>query len=396
MTISEKDKIKLGELQAAEIYVRELLEAKIPKEMAKVKQKNTLKMRSSARELAEKTGLSAEESQILDLAVIFTNAGYAESLHNPYFHSSKAAKNWMKGEDFGEETITRVSQCLNTNLPEAEPQNMTEKVYQDVRTGLYADKKYVSKTLPKVQEEEQIQSGNPIETAEWLRQHRKDLKDISWNTDEAKEMYKKGLKRNIKKIKKLRKKNEGNIAKFEAPIDKSKSAQMILKTALRNHIDLTNIADGKSNIMLSINAIIITIALPLLTRYISDNGYLIIPVGILMITCVLSIVFAAMATRPAKMQGETDVDRVMEKSSSNLFFFGNFFNVALTDYQRGMKKVLRDTDVLERSIINDLYYLGKALGTKFNLLRICYLVFMVGIALSVISYAITMYFTKLN
>jgi hypothetical protein len=142
--------------------------------------------------------------------------------------------------------------------------------------------------------------------------------------------------------------------------------------------------------MLSINAIIITIAMPLLIRYMGDNGYLIIPMVILMLTCVFSIIFAALATRPMKSDGETDVDKVMDKPSTNLFFFGNFYNISLLDYQRGLKKVIRSSEVLERSAINDLYFLGKALGDKFNLLRICYMIFMVGIALSVLAYGLVL------
>ena len=396
MTDTQIENLQVSKIQETEAYVNTLLEQKIPKEMAKMKQKNMRKMREAAQRLADEVKLSAEDRYILELAVVFTNAGYSESLHNPYFHSSKVAQTYMTTENFANKTVERVSQCLNTNLPEAKPKDLTERVYQDVQASLYADKKYVRKTLPKIQAEDQVEARNPIKTAEWLKQHRAELKEIEFNTEPAQKMYEDALKKNLKKIKKLRKKKEKSISKYEAPIDKSKSAQVILKTALRNHIDLTNIADGKSNIMLSINAIIITIAAPLLTRYIADNGYLIIPMAVLIITCVTSIIFAALATRPIKMDGETNIDKVMERPGSNLFFFGNFFNVPLPDYQRGMKKVLRDTEVLERSIINDLYYLGLALGKKFKLLRVCYLVFMVGIACSVIAYALTLYFTELN
>ncbi len=396
MTDTQIENLQVSKIQATEAHVQHLLEQKIPKEMAKMKEKSTRKMLKAAQRLADEVELPADDRYILELAVVFTNAGYSESLHNPYFHSSKVAKAYMSAEKFAEKTIERVSQCLNTNLPEAKPRDLTEEVYQDVRASLYADKKYVKKTLPKIQAEEQIEARNPIKSAEWLREHRAELKEIEFNTEPAQELYEKRLKKNLKKIKKLRKKKEKGISKYEAPIDKSKSAQVILKTALRNHIDLTNIADGKSNIMLSINAIIITIAAPLLTRYIADNGYLIIPMTVLIITCVTSIIFAALATRPIKMDGETNIDKVMDRPGSNLFFFGNFFNVPLLDYQRGMKQVLRDTEVLERSIINDLYFLGLALGKKFNLLRVCYLVFMVGIACSVLAYALTLYFTELN
>jgi len=71
-----------------------------------------------------------------------------------------------------------------------------------------------------------------------------------------------------KKEKKKKKKSGGGL------VDNSKGAQVMFKTALRNHIDLTNIADNKANIILTINAIIITIALPLLSAYAPTNHHL--------------------------------------------------------------------------------------------------------------------------
>lgn len=170
----------------------------------------------------------------------------------------------------------------------------------------------------------------------------------------------------------------------------SSNARMMFKTTLRNHIDLTNIADGKANIMLSINALIITIAMPLLISEVENSPYLALPIGILLLTCVLSIIFAALATRPIKTNGITPLEKI-KNPGSNIFFFGNFHKMRIEDYHTGLKEVLADEKVLEQSIFNDLYYLGLALGKKFELLRICYMVFMVGIVLSALSFALVMW-----
>ncbi|MEL6924304.1 MAG: hypothetical protein AAFO94_09665, partial [Bacteroidota bacterium] len=42
----------------------------------------------------------------------------------------------------------------------------------------------------------------------------------------------------------------------------------------------------------------------------------------------------------------------------------------------------------DRSIVNDLYYLGEALGDKYAMLRKCYMVFMIGMTLSVMAFAL--------
>ena len=99
------------------------------------------------------------------------------------------------------------------------------------------------------------------------------------------------------------------------------------------------------------------------------------------------MVFATLATRPIKMRGETAKSDVMEKKS-NLFFFGNFYNMKFNDYEEGIKQVIAQDDVLDNSITRDLFFLGKALGSKYNNLRWCYNIFMFGIIFTVLLYAV--------
>ena len=393
MSTIHSEKQEYNALHEAEQYVRRLLENGIPKETAAVKIEKTVRQLEAADTLIKEIGLSESDSTTLRAAVIFTYAGYSESLQKPFLRSAAIAEEYLKKNDFPADVIQNTLDCLRVKSGQKSPEKIIEEIYEDVQNSIFAVKKYVKKLLPHIQTENQINRHNPIKTRAWLKEHRNKLKSIDFNTEVAQSMFAKNLKRNAKAIKKLRKKKKKRIPAFNTPLDNSKGAQMMFKAALRNHIDLTSIADNKASIMLSINAIIITIAMPLLIRYMGNNTYLVIPMVILMITCVASIIFAALATRPIKTDGESDVDKVMERESSNLFFFGNFFSIPLPDYQRGIKKVIRSGEVLERSVINDLYFLGLALGKKFKLLRICYMVFMVGIALSVLSYGVVAYLT---
>ena len=61
----------------------------------------------------------------------------------------------------------------------------------------------------------------------------------------------------------------------------------------------------------------------------------------------------------------------------------------LEDYQKGMIDMMNDNDYLYKSLINDLYYLGKVLDRKYKLLRIAYSIFMYGIIISVIAFIIS-------
>ena len=187
------------------------------------------------------------------------------------------------------------------------------------------------------------------------------------------------------KIKKKKKKNDSG-----GLVDNSKGAQVMFKTALRNHIDLTNIADNKANIILIINAIIITIALPLLSTYASENHHLYVPAFFLLSTNMASIVYGALVTRPGRMQGKTDLTKI-KQGKSNLFFFGNFYKMNIEDYRSGVTEIISDKELVDKVSMTDLYYLGQVLGKKYELLRTCYTVFMVGMILTVVTFVIAFF-----
>ena len=187
-----------------------------------------------------------------------------------------------------------------------------------------------------------------------------------------------------------KKKKKKNKKESKSLVDSSKGAQVMFKTALRNHIDLTNIADNKANIVLSINAIIITIALPIFSTYIVENHHLIVPAVFLLLTSITSIIFGALVTRPIKMRGKTDLSKIKE-GKTNLFFFGNFYNMSIEDYRKGVREVVSDEELMDNAIMTDLYYLGQSLGKKYEMLRKCYTIFMIGMTLTVISFAIAIF-----
>ena len=54
------------------------------------------------------------------------------------------------------------------------------------------------------------------------------------------------------------------------------------------------------------------------------------------------------------------------------------------DFEKGIKDVIADNDILDNSITRDLFFLGKALGRKYDQLRLCYNIFMYGLAATVL------------
>ncbi len=167
----------------------------------------------------------------------------------------------------------------------------------------------------------------------------------------------------------------------------SRGIQTMLRLTSDNHLELSNMADGKANILISVNSIIISVILSVLVRRLEVDTYLIIPTVMFLTFSVATIVLAILATRPKISQGVFSREDIMNRKT-NLLFFGNFHKASLEEYEWGMSQMMKDQDYLYGTLIKDIHQLGVVLGRKYRLLRVAYNVFMVGIIVSVLAFAI--------
>lgn len=175
-------------------------------------------------------------------------------------------------------------------------------------------------------------------------------------------------------------------------IEDQKSArrgiQTMFRTTSTNHIRLSAMSDSKAHILISVNAIIISVVLTVSVRqhlpYITEFMY---PIGILLLICLLTIVFAILATRPSVSEGKFTEEDIRNRRT-NLLFFGNFYKMQLQDYQWAMNQMMKDGEYLYESMVKDIYFLGVVLAKKYRYLRIAYTIFMWGLILTVIAFAI--------
>ena len=108
---------------------------------------------------------------------------------------------------------------------------------------------------------------------------------------------------------------------------------------------------------------------------------------------VASIVLSVLATRPNVTQGKFTKEDVADKKV-NLLFFGNFHKMKLDEFEWAMSEMMQDRDYLYSSLTKDLYFLGLVLNRKYGLLRLTYTVFMVGIVISVIAFAVAFQYAE--
>lgn len=187
-----------------------------------------------------------------------------------------------------------------------------------------------------------------------------------------------------KKKKKKKEKTKSEVGKLGT----SRGIETMFRTSYRVNMDLSALADTKSNIMISINGLIISIILGTIASKIDANPWLLYPTPVLLIGCLISMTYAVLAARPRVSSRVISLEDVRQ-NSANILFFGNFVHLSQDDYIQGMTELLQNTDRLYNNMIRDIYGLGSVLQTKFRLLRVSYTVFMFALILGVLVFILT-------
>jgi len=136
--------------------------------------------------------------------------------------------------------------------------------------------------------------------------------------------------------------------------------------------------DRKSNILISINALILSIILGTVLNQLDKDPHLIYPAILILLTNLASIALAVLATRPELEHGDQD--------TKNLMFYGNFHNMEEKEYVDQISSLMHQGDELYKTIAKDTFYLGKTMNKKFKLLRSSFNVFLIGIIISVLAF----------
>jgi len=172
-----------------------------------------------------------------------------------------------------------------------------------------------------------------------------------------------------------------------------RTVETMFRTTISNHIRLSDMADQKAGLLLSVNAIIISIMTGMMIREISINQILIIPTTILIGVCLLSITFSLIATRPYTKDKSIKGLSPEEILNLDLLFFADYTALTLDQYKEALSsKIAKNSDVTEM-LIKNIYAQGLSIKRKYKYIKMAYSIFMYGLPLAMLSYMLTAYFT---
>jgi hypothetical protein len=206
------------------------------------------------------------------------------------------------------------------------------------------------------------------------------------------------LKKNLKKLeqKKMKEESESLIDTESGAVEKMKDEKnfrpnkevgTMFRISSSNNQRLSDMADNKAHILISVNSIILSAIISLVLHKLDEYPYLSWPTYLILSVSVVTIIYSILATRPTLPSGKFTPQQ-LEERKVNLLFFGNYYSMSLEAYNDGMEQVMNDKIFIYKTLITDVYSQGIVLSHKYKLLRTAYNIFMYGLIAAVIAFVI--------
>lgn len=356
---------------------------------------HTARVIKAANQLAEHNDQIDEHNKnLIHLAAIFHDCAFSIDRFNHEELSANIASEFMQNEGMNNDDISIVKKLISATKMEAIPEGEQEKIIKDADLAHLSDESYIDNAFCNLKQELNNLEEKKIKKRQWVRNCKFFLKAHHYYTDFAKQKFDEGKAKNIKRleimeqelIEKKKKKKKKKPNKSDSPL---KGVETMYKVALRNHVDLSSIADNKANTLISVNAIIISIVLSALFPKLDSNPFLFYPGLSILLFTIVTIILSILSTIPnVNNQGKVSREEVT-KGLGNLTFFGNFHKMNLTDYEWSMNQLMNNKDYLYNTLSRDLFFLGKVLNKKYKLLRYAYYSFVIGLLASIIIFIVS-------
>ncbi|MFC7666277.1 Pycsar system effector family protein [Hymenobacter humi] len=317
--------------------------------------------------------------------------------------SMERARAWLSEHGVSAERIQLVQDLIMATHRDSESVTELQKLLTDADMSNLARDDFRS-NAELLRTEWELVLGKTYSNTEWAELQLNFMQEHKYESDAGKERYRKDFKKNLAEqrdqLKKTeKKKKKKSLELIDTFADPKRGVETMFRTMYSNHIKLSDMADKKASMMISLNAVLLSVIItylgakssalgPAFTR----NPVLAIPMGILLLTSLASVVTAILSAQPdvtsfkwLKKRPEIATNRRV-----NLLFFGNFTKLSLDNFQNGIRELMQQKEGLYTNMVTDVYYLGEVLARKYGLLRTSYSVFMVGLILTVLSFIIVL------
>ncbi|MEI6410366.1 MAG: Pycsar system effector family protein [Bacteroidota bacterium] len=400
-------------LPEIEGHIRTYFAARMSPEFVFHNLAHTAQTVAATRMIGEGFELDPHEMMLLEVATWFHDTGYAEGPANHEERSCDNAIQFLQGK-LSDSDLDIICNIIRATKVPQQPNTLLEQIICDADLSHLGMDSYWDRNGRFRQE--LILTRNLIMTEqEWVDFELNFMLNHSYHTVVANELFNKRKAKHVQQLlkqkRRLNPEKTPTISELALMDEKEKAGNLhqiiqdsenelkmarfgrgvetMYRTTYRTHTNLSQMADSKANLMLSVNAIVISILVSNLLPKLQVNGSfdlrLVVPTILLTATCLGSMIYATLSTRPKVTEGKVTREAIKQRKA-NLLFFGNFHSMPLEEFQWGVNEMLKDPEFLYSSMSRDLYFLGIVLAKKYQYLSICYNIFMYGLILSVLAF----------
>jgi HD superfamily phosphodiesterase len=378
-------KMKETIIREAEKFVSGLLKNETPETYSYHTLGHTMEVLKNAVFIGTKENLPEDEMSILRVAAWFHDVGYTKTYKEHEKESAAMAAEFLERRDVEENIRTEVAESIQATMFPQSPKSRIAKVLCDADFMHLGQENYFEQA-EKLRQEQKNAGIRKLKKAEFDQESVRLFEEHHWHTVFCQNNLEEPKQKNLELLKE-RIDKRATKAKMKAAKSKSYSrgVDSMFKLTARNQINLSHIADNKSNILISLNGIIISLALATLVSKFKQEPAIIVPTIIFIMFSLSTIVLAILSTRPNISSGKFTREDI-EQKKVNLLFFGNFYNMDIEEYEWAVGEMINDDPYLYSTLTKDQYSLGKVLAKKYRLLRWAYNVFMVGLVVTVTAF----------
>lgn len=369
-----------------------------------------------ALQMADHYMLDVKSLFVLQAAAWFNDIGVIDDPEQPQKKSARLAAKLLVKLPLDNNLIKEIKSCiLATRVPQ-QPRNLTEQIVCDASMFHLGSEDFPSRSKL-MRREHILLGGNKISKDTWRKRDIELLQNHRFKTEYAQELFDTQIKINLDQLleSELNKaaassedrhlelipRNQNNndsafVEHEDTPGENGKvknekrpdrGIETMFRISSNNHQALSQMADNKAHIMITVNSIIISVLLSVLLRSLDNDPHLAIPVAILLMVNLATIIFSILATRPNIHSGHYS-DEDLKSEKVNLLFFGNFYKMPLQEFSDRMTHLMENRNYLYNSLISNLHEQGLVLGKKYTFLRISYNIFMYGLVISIAAFGI--------
>jgi hypothetical protein len=360
----------------------------------KKRRKELLKM---VTELSAAYKLTDEERFSLECSALIYGIGYLNPVSDPGEASLLAADHLLSDKGLDQQQLDDIKANISSAMGLDVPETKMEQLFCDCVFSFYGDADF--KDNVRLLWKESKDRDPAASKIEFYKTLLKQMDEYQYFTTTAQERFSsKKLHNRLSLVKEIPdahltpvKEHHKGLPEHEGTKQTdqkaNKGVDTMFKISSTNQQRLSDLADNKAHILITVNSIILSAVLSLLLRKLTENHFLIIPTAMILSVSLAAMVFAILATRPSVPHGVSTRQQI-DENQVNLLFFGNFYRMPIDDFRYGMEKMMESSEILYHSLITDVYMQGVVLGKKYKLLRLSYNIFMYGLIISVLAFAL--------